>query len=177
MVRHSCLCCCMCVCACWWHMSLFNNWYVCAIPALNLHHEKTRNLISKYCSGDVIMLGMSAQSEETQTLLHTHKPTHTHRPSCCLRLWSVTGPPLSHWSVGGVRAQGTQLPRPFIALLLPPKEKEAQRTVEPPPPRPSLSPPQTPSCWEEQACGGLEASPLLKAGLWIVGCGHRYPPN
>lgn len=49
--------------------------------------------------------------------------THTHRPSCWL-VWSVTRPLLSHWSEGGVSAQRTQLPRLFIALLLPLKEKE-----------------------------------------------------
>ncbi len=65
------------------------------------------------------MLRISAQSEMNETLLHTHTGLVV---VCGYDL--SQGPPLSHWSVGGAGAQRTQLPRLFIALLLPPKEKE-----------------------------------------------------
>lgn len=86
-----------------------------------LCHICSANLIITHCSGDVIMLRISALSANAHTHSHTHTHaftcTHTHRPGGCLWLWSVTGPLLSHWSVGGVEEQRTQLPSLFFLLL------------------------------------------------------------
>lgn len=58
---------------------------------------------------------------------------------------------LGHWESQSTEDSTTEA---FYCFTASSQRKGAQRTVEPPP-RPSLSPPRTPSCWEEQACGGL----------------------
>lgn len=144
---------------------------------LCIYLMKRENLILKNCSWGLTMLRISAQSDVNETLLHTHKhtSTQTHRPSC-LQLWSVTEPPSFPLAHRGSQSTEDSTTKAFYCFIASSQRKGAQRTVEPPP-WPPLSLPQPPSCWEEQACGGQEASPFLKASIWIDGSGHRYPPN